>query len=184
MNTVNSPNGVEGYSPLASDAIVVEEENPIIRLAVIGSACTPPGYVQVECEPIEGWRRPTEIESVMPVRMRIDGLWGTHLRVDQWFAKTGQASSFRAEVARLLDTGVTGIQLPRAESHEQVVTLLDYVKYPPLGSRAGAPGYGGSDYHFPDAITGMSTACFTIWIPASRLPCGAIVGGKISEPDS
>ena len=90
MNVINSPNGIPDYSSLPADYIVVEESEPIIRVAVIGSACTPPGYVQIECEPIEGWRRPEEIESVMPVRMRINGLWGMHLRYDQWFANDNE----------------------------------------------------------------------------------------------
>jgi 2-dehydro-3-deoxyglucarate aldolase/4-hydroxy-2-oxoheptanedioate aldolase len=60
----------------------------------------------------------------------------------------------RPEVARLLDAGVVGIQLPRTESAEQVAELVDLVKYPPLGSRAGAPGYGGADYTYPDDDAG------------------------------
>ena len=35
MNVVNSPNGVEGYTPMAADSIVVEETHPIVRIAVI-----------------------------------------------------------------------------------------------------------------------------------------------------
>jgi len=59
-------------------------------------------------------------------------------------AKTPQLE--RAEVAKLLDCGVVGIQLPRTESRAQVETLRDYLKFPPAGSRAVAPGYGNSDY--------------------------------------
>ena len=62
-------------------------------------------------------------------------------------SKVGELN--RPEVARLLDAGVVGIQLPRTESAEQVAELVDLVKYPPLGSRAGAPGYGGADYTYP-----------------------------------
>ncbi len=56
----------------------------------------------------------------------------------------------RAEVGRLLEAGATGIQLPRSESREQLAALVDYVKFPPLGTRAGAPGYGNTDYALPD----------------------------------
>ena len=56
----------------------------------------------------------------------------------------------RAETGRLLEAGVTGIQLPRTESREQLAALIDYVKFPPLGTRAGAPGYGNTDYALPD----------------------------------
>ncbi|MDA1188273.1 MAG: aldolase/citrate lyase family protein [Chloroflexi bacterium] len=52
----------------------------------------------------------------------------------------------RGEVTKLLDTGVHGIQLPRTETKEQVAELLDYMRYPPNGTRAVAPGWGSSDY--------------------------------------
>ncbi len=62
-------------------------------------------------------------------------------------AKTPQLE--RAEVARLLECGVVGIQLPRTETRHQVETLRGYLKFPPAGSRAVAPGYGNSDYLQP-----------------------------------
>ena len=43
-------------------------------------------------------------------------------------AKTPQLD--RQEVAKLLEAGVVGIQLPRTESREQVETLLSYIKLP------------------------------------------------------
>ena len=46
----------------------------------------------------------------------------------------------------MLEAGVVGIQLPRTESREQVETLLSYIKFPPKGTRAVAPGWGSSDY--------------------------------------
>ena len=66
-----------------ADGILIKEEEPIVRVAVIGSACTPPGYVTLEGEEIDGWRRGDEMVEAMPVRMRIDNLWGQHLRIDQ-----------------------------------------------------------------------------------------------------
>lgn len=69
---------------LPADALELTEPNPIVRVVVIGSACTPPGYVQLEAEPCEGFRRPEEIPDVTPARFRADGLWGMHLRADQW----------------------------------------------------------------------------------------------------
>ncbi|MEE2656928.1 MAG: aldolase/citrate lyase family protein [Candidatus Latescibacterota bacterium] len=56
----------------------------------------------------------------------------------------------RAEVAWLLEYGVVGIQLPRTESRDQLETLLDYLKFPPSGTRAYAAGYGNSDYVTPE----------------------------------
>ena len=52
----------------------------------------------------------------------------------------------RQEVSKLLEAGVSGIQLPRTETREQVEELLSYIKFPPKGTRAMAPGYGNSDY--------------------------------------
>lgn len=52
----------------------------------------------------------------------------------------------RSETGRLLEAGVVGIQLPRTESRAQLEELIDYVKFPPLGSRAGAPCYGNVEY--------------------------------------
>lgn len=59
-------------------------------------------------------------------------------------AKTPQLE--RAAVAKLLECGVVGIQLPRTESRRQIETLLGYMKFPPTGTRAAAPGYGNSDH--------------------------------------
>jgi 2-dehydro-3-deoxyglucarate aldolase/4-hydroxy-2-oxoheptanedioate aldolase len=53
----------------------------------------------------------------------------------------------RTHVAKLLECGVTGIQLPWTESREQIDRLVSYVKYPPLGIRAAAPGMGNCDYN-------------------------------------
>ena len=55
----------------------------------------------------------------------------------------------RQEVAKLLEIGAVGIQLPRTESRAQVEKLRGYLKFPPRGSRAIAPGYGNSDYIQP-----------------------------------
>merc|ERR1711964_240454 len=59
-------------------------------------------------------------------------------------AKTPQLE--RMEVAKLLEAGAVGVQLPRTETRQQVETLIDYLKFPPAGSRAVAPGWGNSDY--------------------------------------
>ena len=53
----------------------------------------------------------------------------------------------RTHVKKLLDCGVIGIQLPWAETREQIDQLVSYVKYPPLGIRAACPGWGNSDYN-------------------------------------
>lgn len=59
-------------------------------------------------------------------------------------SKLGELS--RADTARLLEMGVMGIQLPRTETADDMRTLIDYIKFPPVGSRASATGYGNSYY--------------------------------------
>ena len=59
-------------------------------------------------------------------------------------AKTPQLE--RGAVAKLLELGVVGIQLPRTETRREVETLRSYLKFPPQGSRAVAPGWGNSSY--------------------------------------
>lgn len=92
-------NAVNSHSPqpehLAADYIELRENDPIVYVEVIGSACTPPGYVQLNAEPIEEFRRSDEIASVMPVRFRINNLWGMHLRVDQWAAENPPVPRYR-----------------------------------------------------------------------------------------
>jgi len=59
-------------------------------------------------------------------------------------AKTPQLE--RAEVAKLLDCGVVGIQLPRTETRADVEKLLSYLKFPPRGTRAVAPSLGNTTF--------------------------------------
>src|SRR5207245_7771500 len=53
----------------------------------------------------------------------------------------------RTHVAKLLECGVIGIQLPWTEAREQIDRLVSYVKFPPVGIRAAAPGMGNCDYN-------------------------------------
>ena len=62
-------------------------------------------------------------------------------------AKTPQLE--RQEIAKLLECGAVGIQLPRTEHRSQVEELMSYKKFPPTGTRATASGYGNSDYLKP-----------------------------------
>ncbi len=105
MNPINS------YWPQTerhpADGIIIEEEGPIVRVVVIGSACTPPGYVTLECEPGAGFRRDDEVEQVMPVRFRVNGLWGMHLRVDQWIERVRPLAPFRHRRRRVVCTTLT-----------------------------------------------------------------------------
>jgi 2-keto-3-deoxy-L-rhamnonate aldolase RhmA len=60
-------------------------------------------------------------------------------------AKTPELS--RTHIAKLLEAGVIGIQLPWTESRAQIDELVSYVKFPPVGIRAAAPGMGNCDYN-------------------------------------
>jgi len=84
MNPVNSI-GMDGEH-LPPDTITIEHPDPIVRVAVIGSACVPPGFVQLEAEPIEGFHRPVAPPNVSAVRYRVTNLWGMHVRYDNWCA--------------------------------------------------------------------------------------------------
>ncbi len=59
-------------------AITFVEDEPIVGVTVVGSACVPPGFVLLFCEPRE-WKYPRS-----GVKMRIDGLWGEHMRIEPW----------------------------------------------------------------------------------------------------
>ncbi|MCX7597775.1 MAG: hypothetical protein N2512_02760 [Armatimonadetes bacterium] len=81
-----NPDGVELDVP-PYGAITFVEDDPIVEVTVIGSACVPPGYVLLYGEPVEWqyWRT--------GVKMRVDGLPGEHLRWDTW--EKGLDESYR-----------------------------------------------------------------------------------------
>jgi len=72
-----NPDGVELDVP-PYGSITFQEDEPIVEVTVIGSACAPPGYVLLFGEPVEWkyWRT--------GVKMRVDNLWGEHLRWHLW----------------------------------------------------------------------------------------------------
>src|SRR5512146_1600179 len=55
-------------------AITFVEDDPIVGVEVIGSACVPPGFVQIFAEPVS-WKFPRT-----GIKMKVDNLWGEHLR--------------------------------------------------------------------------------------------------------
>lgn len=57
----------------------------------------------------------------------------------------------RGSITKLLDAGVIGIQLPMSESGEQLAQLVSYMKFPPAGIRAAAPGTGNTSYEPVDS---------------------------------
>ena len=96
INPINSqwPNPV--HKP--ADYLEIVEDDPIIRVEVIGSACTPPGYIQLSCDPLEGFYRPDEAAGCVAPRFRINNLWGMHLRADQWITPTSKVGRFESDV--------------------------------------------------------------------------------------
>jgi len=74
-----NPDGVELDIP-PYGAITIEEDKPIIAVSVIGSACTPPGYVMLHAEPLE-WKYPRT-----GVRYMVENLWGEHINAYPWFS--------------------------------------------------------------------------------------------------
>ena len=81
-----NPDGVELDIP-PYGSITFVEEDPIVEVTVIGSACVPPGFVLLFGEPVE-WKYPRSA-----VKMRVDGLWGEHMRIDAW--RKGITDSYR-----------------------------------------------------------------------------------------
>ena len=69
-----NPDGV-GIDVPPFGAITFVEEEPIIGVTVIGSACSPPGTVLIHAEPLE-WKYPRT-----GVKMKASNLWG---RARQW----------------------------------------------------------------------------------------------------
>jgi len=61
-------------------AITFVEDEPIVGVDVMGSACIPPGFVILVGEPLE-WKY-----ARTGIKMRIDNLWGTHIYGPIWFA--------------------------------------------------------------------------------------------------
>ena len=113
-----NPDGVELDIP-PYGAITAEEEEPIVGVTVIGSACIPPGYVILVAEPVT-WKYPRT-----GVKMKVGGLWGQHLRAEPW--ARGMDESWR-------DAGLSAaiFELPESKKFtimagsESDVSELDY----------------------------------------------------------
>ena len=94
-------NPVNGFWPNPEqppfDYIEVIEKEPIIQVEVIGSACTPPGYIQLMFDPCDDFYRDDEFKGCVATRMRIENLWGMHLRADQWITHTPGVTRFMGD---------------------------------------------------------------------------------------
>ncbi len=151
LNPVNTVDGRTGETdPRPGDYIELVEDKPIVKVVILGSACTPPGWVALEAEPVPGFRRPDEVEELMPLRFRIDNLWGTHVRGDCWMKET-----------------VPGGKMP-----QNWVDNWPYCHEKDFVAKQGYTQVTGENY----PLAGMSCAIFEI--PASRKV--RIMGGSLS----
>ena len=88
MNPVNSIGAdSEHYPP---DTIEICETDSIVRVVVLGSACVPPGFVQLECTPEASFYSPVDVPDVSAARFRIGNLWGMHMRWDMWASRSDE----------------------------------------------------------------------------------------------
>lgn len=150
LNPLNSISGSDLQTDTA-DSIVIDEQDPIVGVIVIGSACTPPGYVMVECTPLESFYRADELRTVTPVRFRIGNLWGMHMRADQWFC-WGKGENLEGEAhTESLKAGQGG-RRPYEAMPDQM--LKQQHKWAPLGTVKG---------HYRELpLSGMSCAVFEV----------------------
>ena len=103
----------------ANDCIIVQEDQPIVRVAVIGSACTPPGYVMLEAHPCEEfYHRGDFIRCLAPVRFKQNNLWGMHLRADQWLDTQGRDFGYEKIPQAMIDI-YPGMAQASVKSHYQ-----------------------------------------------------------------
>ena len=77
--------GVELDNP-PYGAITISEEEPILNVAVTGSACVPPGYIMLYAEPVV-WKYPRT-----GVKMKVENLWGEHVWGGHWQAGVDEGS--------------------------------------------------------------------------------------------
>ena len=79
---IKPTDGSSATTNTPGDGIIIREDDPIVQVVVIGSACTPPGTLLLEAKTIDGEAHEGENPDALPVRYRLDNLWGMHLRVD------------------------------------------------------------------------------------------------------
>jgi len=61
-------------------------------------------------------------------------------------------------MSRPLDAGAQGLMIPRVESRDQVLKIMESTKYPPIGIRGSAFGIAHDDYKGGDISVGIKRA--------------------------
>ncbi|MBA7517470.1 hypothetical protein ES705_09524 [subsurface metagenome] len=133
MGAEFNPDGVELDKP-SYGAITIVEKEPIVEVAVIGSACVPPGFVLLQAEPLE-WKYPRT-----GVKMKIDNLWGQHIRINQW--KKGVDEGWR-------DAGLSCADFHIPESSKVTImagSQMDVCSSDVTVKRLEVPGYNDAHY--------------------------------------
>ena len=157
LNPINSYWPDPNHRP--ADYIEISEKEPIVRVEVIGSACTPPGYVQLAAEPLPGFFREDELQGVVACRFRINNLWGMHLRVDQWLSKIEVPRSINEEAGAYFDLPDKFVESNPALKGCR--SKLDYREFP---------------------LTGLSCAVFSIPLSGKiRITGGSEVAGWVDD---
>jgi len=135
MGAEFNPDGVELDQP-SYGAITIVEKEPIVEVTVIGSACVPPGFVWLQAEPLE-WKYPRT-----GVKMKIDNLWGQHLRISQW--RLGIDEGWR-------DAGLSCADFHLPESSKVTImgaSQMDVCLPDTKVERLEVPGYNDGHYCF------------------------------------
>src|SRR5262249_43825812 len=94
---------------------------------------TPPGYVTLEAEMIDGERRDDETVRALPIRFRADNLWGMHLRGD--LLKAGPEVTYRHSPVTGMSCAI--FQIPKSK--------IDRIK-------CGSTVPGSEEDNYPDDI--------------------------------
>lgn len=63
-----------------------------------------------------------------------------------------------SEILKALDIGVHGIQIPNIQKTEDILKIIEYSKYPPLGNRGFSPFTRAGNYSLTNAETLTKTA--------------------------
>jgi len=133
MGAEFNTDGVELDVP-SYGAITIVEKEPIVEVTVIGSACVPPGFVWLQAEPLE-WKYPRT-----GVKMKMDNLWGQHIRWDQWVK--GIDEGWR-------DTGLSCADFHLPESSKVTImsgSQMDVCDNDVTVTRLEVPGYHDAHY--------------------------------------
>lgn len=163
MNPVNSI-AVNSEEHLPPDTIEIVEQDPIVRVVVMGSACVPPGFVQLEADPLAELYKDVDVPGVAAVRYRIGNLWGMHMRVDAWMSTSredvvdfhGRQYDAMPEARQRLKPGLRGKKLKGHYRENPLVgmscAVFEIPKSRKVAISGGSEVCAWSDDNFPDDV--------------------------------